>query len=142
MRDNQKQRVYDSELRVGRRFKTVPEMQAYVDKITESAWYRKNVARPKRIVVKDGRGRRSAAGWRELDGRGVVAMPHWSRSEVVLLHEMAHTIEVWGKHGPRWAGVFLGLIDRKLGREAAENQMAKFRERGVEWKLPAWWRHG
>ena len=147
MRDTQKQRVYSSELRGGRTFQSVGEMQDYCDRLTESAWWRKNVRRPSRVMVHDGRGRRSANGSRDLWGIGHVKMPKWARTETTLLHEITHTIAPNYEHGPEYAGIYLTLLRRQLGHDFAKQQMQAFRdhrsENGraapVDWKLPTWY---
>lgn len=143
MRDYQRQRVYDSELRRGRQFASVGEMQDYVDDMLRLRWWREHVRRPLSVMVHDGRGRRKACGYRDLNGVGHVKMPKWSRCEAVLLHEIAHTVGGTlggGWHGPYWTGIFLGLLDRQLGRQHALRQMEAFREAGVDWNLPEWWK--
>lgn len=139
MKDYQKQRVYNSERCVGPRLETVPQMQSYVDKMVKSAWWKKRYPRVKRIIVKDGRGRRRACAEYGY-GYMVVKMPKWARNEGVLLHEMAHTVNMSVKHGPKYVGNYLAMIDKAQGREVCLKQMQSFRNANVDWKMPQWWK--
>lgn len=120
--DSQRSRLYKAEGVIstqGQRFTTVEEMQAYVDKLTASAWWKRRFFR-RRIHVRPGLGHRRATG----SSFGVVQMPVWARCEAVLLHEVAHvvTLDAQGMsapyHGREFARVFLDLVRHQLGEES------------------------
>ena len=54
--------------------------------------------------VEDGRGRRHAAGSRE-----VIKLPRWARTRPIVLHECAHGLAADG-HGPDFARVYIDLL--------------------------------
>ncbi len=134
-RDNQRQRLYNAETALagsahGRRMETVPELQAYVDAIMASRWFKARWGAWGGIRVKDGRGRRSACAM----GQHEVRMPCWSRNEMVLLHEVAHCLApvMKANHGPEYAGIFLALVRQYMGPAAAVSLRASFREHRVK----------
>lgn len=58
-----------------------------------------------------------------INGR-IIVMPNfdkasWAWREIVLLHEYAHVLTYGDQHGPRFAGVFLYLVETFIGMEAA-----------------------
>jgi len=68
--------------------------------------------------VRPGFGHRRAT----ADVNGVLQMPKWARSEMVLLHEVAHCVTPWtfASHGPEYAGVLLSIVRRGMGPAAAQ----------------------
>ncbi|QYU68587.1 hypothetical protein J4558_00095 [Leptolyngbya sp. 15MV] len=78
----------------------------------------------------DGRGCRRATGssWR-------VSLPTWARSNVVITHELAHALAqrlgLCDGHGPRWAAIYLAMLDA-AGIKAAERGMAEARDMRVD----------
>lgn len=118
-RDNQRARLYRAELEVdpGRRLPTVEKLQAYLDSLVQADWF---VARwPDRsFEVRPGFGHRRAT----ADADGVLQMPKWARTEMVLLHEVAHCLTPWtfASHGPEYAGVLLSLVRHGMGPAPAQ----------------------
>lgn len=118
-RDNQRSRLYRAETEVdpGRRLPTVDRLQAYVDALARADWF---AARwPDRsFEVRPGFGHRKAT----ADVNGVLQMPKWARSELVLLHEVAHCLTPWSfaAHGPEYAGVLLSVVRRSMGPSPAQ----------------------
>lgn len=148
-RDNQRQRVYNADLHGGQRMETVGEIQEYVDRITRSRWWKsqlkKNASMHRRfsngktIKVKDGRGRSSACGdsW-----TCSISMPRWSRTEGVILHEVAHVLTdyIYGRegvaaHGPEFAKTYAALVKRWMGREAWEKLKANYKKHKVKYRV-------
>lgn len=134
-RDNQRKRLYDAEFAVrsfgtgaGRRLETVPEVQAYVNAILGSRWFKARWG-VRSIPVLDGRGRRSAC----AEGSRI-KMPLWARNEMVTLHEVAHVLTPgkYADHGPEFAGVLLALIRQFMGPEAAASLRESFRGHRVK----------
>ncbi len=134
---------------------SVKEVQDYVDKVTRSRWFKarwpryayskgkmvmtyggKFIKQPHGIVVLDGRRRRSAYG----SSNGSIAMPRWSRSELVILHEIAHVVTGSSRkiraHGRYYCSNFLALIRHELGTEAADEMKQLFKEHRVRYVRP------
>lgn len=71
-------------------------------------------------VVHDGRGRRHAAG-----SRDVIKLPRWARTRPVVLHECAHGLATDG-HGPDYVRQYVELLVDFMGfdRTELENSLA------------------
>lgn len=124
-RDSQRKRAYDAERQVRNECEalfpnkdrmTLPEIKEWVYKIDNSNWMAKHYFRATgypNIIIKDGRGRRSAFG-----SRIVLGFPKWSRTKLIVLHELAHSIDsrmhqdFTAGHGREWARIFLTLVKR------------------------------
>ena len=141
MRDNQRQRVYNAEREVnhfyfrqgGEHLETVPIMQAYLDKLMRSAWFKKNYPGPWEIEVRDGRGRRNACASKVYGYEYRIKMPLWSRSEMILLHELAHCLTNGHRHGRVFCYHYIALVERQMGKDKAEELRAAFRRHNVDW---------
>jgi putative metallohydrolase (TIGR04338 family) len=140
-RDSQKSKVYAAELRRGDEFASVAEMQAYVDRLHASAWFKRRWPRLRGFVVHSGAGnRRATCSWGLCP---TLKMPKWARVESVLLHEVAHacTFERYAKtvaaHGPEFVATYLELLRHQMGDEVWREQKAKFVERKVRHRLPS-----
>ena len=110
----------------------VAACQAYVDRVLGSRWYRGAFRYgPDRVLVTDGRGARRALayGWRRI------GLPRWARQPAVILHELAHCTVAAGSaagaiprrhaaHGPEFVAVYLRLVGRWMGDEAARTLRA------------------
>jgi putative metallohydrolase (TIGR04338 family) len=146
-RDSQRSKVYAAERfwrysgggrHVGarnERLETVPEMQAWVDKITASAWWQQRYPHVSKITVRDGAGQRRALGY---PGRRMISMPKWSRSRGVILHEVAHVIAPTGTawHGWEYCAELLALVQHFLGKEEADALRAAFDQERVRYRKP------
>lgn len=136
MKDPQKNRLYAAEDHPWEpTMQTVAEAQAYVNKVLGRSYLRKRYDLPSEITVLDGRMRRSGcADW--VAGVGpVIRLPKWTRSEQVILHEIAHHVGgtyLGGHHGPTYAAVYLDLVGHMLGRDEAAKMQARFRVHGVK----------
>jgi putative metallohydrolase (TIGR04338 family) len=135
-RDSQRARLYRAETAVdsGRRLPTVERMQAYVDRLCEADWF---LARwgARTIEVRPGFGHRRAT----ADSEGVLQMPKWARTELVLLHEVAHclTPSTCAGHGPEYAGVLLALARRAMSPATAQALEDAFAREKVRWTTVA-----
>jgi putative metallohydrolase (TIGR04338 family) len=135
-RDSQRARLYraEGEVDAGRRLPTVERMQAWVDALAATDWF---VARwgERAFDVRPGFGHRRAT----ADQHGVLQMPKWARSEMVLLHEVAHCLTpvTYAAHGPEYAGVLLALARRGIGPAAAQALEDAFDRERVRWSLAA-----
>jgi len=135
-RDSQRARLYraEGEVDAGRRLPTVERMQAWVDGLVATDWF---VARwsARSFEVRPGFGHRRAT----ADENGVLQMPKWARTELVLLHEVAHclTPTAFASHGPEYAGVLLALSRRGMGPATAQALEDAFVRQRVRWTLAA-----
>jgi len=133
-RDSQRARLYRAEGEVdpGRRLPTVERMQAWVDGLVATDWF---VARwgARVFEVRPGFGHRRAT----ADQDGVLQMPKWARSELVLLHEVAHCLTpvTLASHGAEYAGILLALARRGMGPGTAQHLEDAFDRERVRWTL-------
>lgn len=136
VRDSQRGKLYVAERAIhsdGRRFTTVEDMQAYVDKLIGSAWWKRR-HNCKRLTVRPGYGHTRAT-----CGGGIIQMPKWARIEAVLLHEMSHGViqARYGNyrvaaHGREYAAVFVELVGHMMGKDVADKLKASFRANKVK----------
>ena len=135
-RDSQRARLYRAEglVDAGRRLPTVERMQTWVDAMAATDWF---LARwgVRAFEVRPGFGHRRATAHQN----GVLQMPKWARTELVLVHEVSHclTPATCASHGPEYAGVLLTVARRAMGPGTAQLlEDAVARER-VRWTLSA-----
>ena len=135
-RDSQRARLYraEGEVDAGRRLPTVEKMQAYVDALAGADWFLRRWGE-RAFDVRPGFGHRRAT----ADEHGVLQMPKWARSELVLLHEVAHclTPRSVASHGPEYAGVLLALARRAMSPGTAQCLEDAFVRQRVRWTLAA-----
>lgn len=165
-RDSQRKKVYDSEQAHSlwtwdaHQYESVQQVQSWVDSICKSRWFinrfprhaidKKRIAvygrRADGIKVLDGRGRRGACG----STRGFVKLPVWSRSDLVILHEIAHVVtsryttnnrKLPAHHGRDFCANYLALVRRFLGKEAGDELKACFKKHKVKYTRSAKSRH-
>jgi putative metallohydrolase (TIGR04338 family) len=135
-RDSQRARLYraEGEVHTGRRLPTVERMQAYVDALLAAEWF---VARwgARAVEVRPGFGHRRAT----ADEHGVLQMPKWARTELVLLHEVAHCLTpvTVASHGPEYAGVLVALARRAMSPGTAQSLEDAFARHRVKWTMAA-----
>lgn len=151
-RDSQRSKVYKAEWMLRRagapgaeRIESVHEIQVYLDKLTASAWWKRNFPHVKFrrrrygepdsvILVKDGRGRSSAGGCSYTQE---ISMPTWSRTKAVILHEVAHVVSPRGAwHDWRFCANFLKLVQHCLGKAEADALKLSFKVHKVRYKAP------
>lgn len=147
-RDTQRKRLYRAELvlRPGsHRFRSMRETTAFAMAvwydpnvralIDEEQWHLMDWSNPPRI--KDGRGRRHAGGCASY-----ITLPVWSRTDHIVLHEMAHVItqRLFGKqvagHGWQFCKVFHLLVWVILGEKVARVLMASYEFHGIRHDPP------
>jgi hypothetical protein len=142
-RDSQKQKCYTWEYEFIKQFELDENghrgKQLEMDEcrwLIEKACRRWKVKPPERI--KDGRGTRIARG-----GIHYINLPMWARTELIVLHEVAHTItdRKWGHyniagHGAEYMSVFTDLLawhfDVPIGkvRKSARDSKLKIYRKG------------
>ncbi len=138
-RDVQRQHLYDAERVIpawadpAMKLPTVPEMQSFIDGVLAGRWLRSRWGLV-HIEVRAGQGHRRAVSYGP-----VLHMPKWSRSRLVLLHELAHSLTPhhFASHGPQFAGVFIALVERSMGKSTAADLRMAFRVKRVRWNREA-----
>src|SRR5262249_50061373 len=116
---------------------TVPAVERFLDHVVSSAWFRDRwpVMEGVDVQLHDGRGSQSA--WASPN---VISLPRWARRKLVGLHELAHVVtwQCYGKdrpaHGRTFARVYLRLVRRVLGQEAARELRRAFRVQGIRFR--------
>ena len=160
-RDSQMSKVYAAERdhslwHYDSQYDNIQQIQAWVDSICKSRWFKnrffryaidkKRMAKYGRradgIKVLDGRGRRNACG----STRGYIKLPVWSRSDLVILHEIAHVVtsryttnnrKLPAYHGRDFCANYLSLVRRFLGKEAGDELKACFKKRKAKYTRTA-----
>ncbi len=124
-RDSQRGKVYKAERMLwefNQNGMSIEDVREFVNKIMDSNWlegkYPLAYAHGE-VIVKDGRGRRKAGGCFAF-----ITMPVWSRSKLVVLHELAHSIterECKGyaiaAHGREFCSILISLTRRWMSKD-------------------------
>jgi len=136
-RDFQRSKVYESEKVLKRHIKVrFKNMETIINWTNENVLpYMKEKYGVEEIVIKDGRGRRSAC---SLHDRTTLKMPKWSRKDYVLLHEIAH-IPTTDSHGPVFCALYLELVEKFIGVEAMEALKERFDKNKVKYKVESYY---
>lgn len=144
-RDSQRSKVYKAEWDalhpISAMYPEVADVQAFVDRIQRSRWFKKRWPRMLRIIVLDGRGRRRGGGKYRGLGMGTIKLPRWTRSSYYILHELAHvlTTRMYGlraaDHGPEFCSIYMALIKRWMGPDAAALLRSAYKSSRVKWRL-------
>ena len=168
MNDNQRSKVYGAEgvlskykSKTGEKIfgdaPTTKQCKAYMEKVVSYEWFtaRWHISTPSYVegnspIVGDGQGRRKAC-WQASSYE--IKLPHWARTEAVILHEMAHwivdvakvpprdgSVRFWetqypanhAAHGVEFAAVLLELVRLQLGADAAKALKASYKARRVK----------
>jgi putative metallohydrolase (TIGR04338 family) len=146
--DAQMFRVYRAERIIAvasRRFESLEEIQAYVDAMVASWWWRSELPRVEAIEVRMAKEETDPArggpdllwdgarGAWKAEATGHMELPTWAWSELVVLHEAAHVLSPLDKHGPTFARTLHYLIWRMLGEAAAAELALAYAAEGVQW---------
>ncbi len=99
----------------GKRFRTVSEVEKYLEGIIGVPDFREKFCHCKGFCVFDGRGSQLARG-RFVNGEFHLTLPRWARVELIILHELAHCLS-WDGHGPVFCSYYLKLVRRFMGEE-------------------------
>lgn len=146
-KQTQQFKLYAAEraVNVGRAFRSLEEIQAWVDALREQLWWRQRYPEVKRIEVGPAiaGGRCGSVGWFEPEmgaGRIEMAPQHWS--ELVVVHEMSHvfaSVHGSGAHDPIFARTFLNLTYFILGTETYQQLAAAFNDAEIDtdWEAPS-----
>lgn len=126
MRDVQKNKVYIAERVLNQfpyYFKSLNEIQAFVDGVVGSDWwtarspFRKVIA----LLGRKDSGRAFASGPGSYNGRSIphpfIVLPGpWAATKQTVLHELAHVAAVGDGHGPRFCRAYVELVAEFLSR--------------------------
>ena len=139
-RDSQRSKVYAAEKMISiftdNGDMPLDEVKTWISKILNSRWTKGRYYFTHcvgDVKIKDGRGTRWARG-----GASVMNLPCWSRSRLVILHELAHVIQYreyhWtvAGHGREFCSIYLALVYRWIGKEAGDNLKAAFKDKKVK----------
>lgn len=136
-RDFQRKRVYTAEDRCpamrAEYVTDIHELRAWVKQITEHRvfLYFYPQYHASGITVLDGRGRSRALG----SPRGYIKMPRWTRSKLVVLHEIAHVVSPWTElHGELFCQNYLTLVRYILGEPEHHALQLRMQIEGVRFK--------
>jgi putative metallohydrolase (TIGR04338 family) len=140
-RDYQRQRVYNAERKTSMYCwnavsKDLPTadwqtLLKYVADMNMKPWWKERFGRfCPTIHVTDGRRQRRATG-----GWGAIHMPKWSRSPLIICHEIAHAVGSYSdRHGPKFCEKFLWIVYHQMGDAAYQELRMAFISGGVEFE--------
>lgn len=126
-RDNRKRMLYwmeDRALDTGQKFSSITEVQTYVNKVTNSAFWQSAVERagvPATILVFSNGDHNSS--YAEDPCEIWMAIKHWNQQ--VVLHELAHFF--CEGHPPEYVRAYLDLIANFMGLEIAKQYRQAFK---------------
>ena len=159
-RDSQRSKVYKAEQGHSlwfdeALFDSVGEVQEWVDCICRSRWFKNRYPRyaiDAKSIMKYGR---AADGIKVLDGRsrqracgstrGFIKLPVWTRSDLHILHEIAHVVTrrngyqgpLPAYHGRDFCANYLALVRQFMGKEEADELKGCFKKHRVKYTRPA-----
>jgi putative metallohydrolase (TIGR04338 family) len=133
-RDNQRQRVYNAESvalpsrpRLGT---TVAEVQAWVNKITDYAWFRRRWGRRNITVVQ----KRGSGGYVYNNSTTIhigLNVQGGGAYQSTVIHEIAHVLVPQERHGPMFARTMVELTRYTFGAYNAANLLSAYRTYGA-----------
>lgn len=146
MRDYQRTRMYKAEKstdawKFGRLspFRHRVEASRFIYKVSLDEWtvsaFGRETAPEIRYIAGDRRYARGDAHFIEL--------PPWALFQMVILHELAHSINEWlhngyeniSAHGPEFCGMYLHMVYRFLGDKPGEELQRAYHEFGVDYEV-------
>jgi len=149
-RDTQRQRVYTAESAVEKatpsaRLEAVRDVERFVKATLARKRVQDDFPRATRVYkyvpdVTDGRGRRRAC----AVGSCEIRMPVWSRTELIVLHELAHIMinrehgdrDTIASHGWQFCAAYLRLVLHVMGRQHHDALKASFKAHRVRFTKP------
>lgn len=143
MRDIQKNGVYLAErvlVQFPYHFKSLNEIQAFVDGIITSEWWTARSS-SRKVVALLGRkdsGRAFASGPGQYNGRSIphpfIVLPGpWAATKQTVLHELAHILDAGAcGHGPSFCRAHIDLVAEFLSRVDARELEREMRRLGIQ----------
>lgn len=112
------------------------DIQDWVDQITSSNWWRREVGRHCTIVVTHGGGRKFAEA---CSITREIRLPTKMRRAYVVLHELSHiAANILNKdecqHDRRFTAMYLKMVRHWFGREYADKLRDEFKNHGVRYR--------
>lgn len=137
--DAQRFHVYLAENRSGVRgaqFRSLFQVQTYVDRVIFSDWWTERFPECPSIVVRQERSDDTCGSSGPLGGGllgSFIVLPPAARFERYVLHELAHCAANHPPeaHGPEFARAYVDLVEAFMSREAAIKLARSFRRSGV-----------
>jgi hypothetical protein len=121
IRDVQRKRLYDAENRVseGRVWNSLVAAQTYLDGLLASPWWQMHFPSVRCVVLFD-RGGKYPLAHKGVHG-GAIEFPRGSRTQLTLLHELAHLASppTTVGHSPAFAGIYLMLVQHCMPEPVA-----------------------
>lgn len=146
MKDSQRQKVYDAERAAfalqtvadatdGWTIGSLEQAQAYIDEVCERNGFAK-------VRVTTNNGDRWAWANRGLRTISLPSGTHgrWAWTRWVLIHELSHIVATgypFAAHGLEYCAVYLVLVEKELGEEAAQRLSQSFDKHGVKYRYDA-----
>jgi hypothetical protein len=138
VRDAQRRRVYDAQAYVppGREWQTIPEVQAYVDRLLASALWPRLCPSVTKVIIKP-------AQWNAVSSRaypdpdrtgGTIRLHSDHYHQLILFHKLAHLGQppntAW--HGPEFCLIYLRLVYHLVGDRIGACLEARFKAQRVQ----------
>jgi putative metallohydrolase (TIGR04338 family) len=123
VRDAQRQRVYNAQTGVpkGREWRTIPDMQAYVDRVLASALWRRYFRSISRVTMRPAHwNAKGSMALREATG-GTIRLRADDYNQLILFHELAHLAQPpeSAGHGPEFCEIYLRMVFHWMGEGPA-----------------------
>jgi putative metallohydrolase (TIGR04338 family) len=144
--DQQREKLYRAEKvlpdtwRQDKHLHTVPQIETWTRAILRKPWFKERWphVRNCKVVVTSGQG--MAEGSFDFDDTAYLDLPRWCRSELGVLHELAHVCVPPNRrrsaHGPAYAGAYLYLVEKIRGVEEAQQLRESFDKHKVKYTIP------
>lgn len=133
---NQQARLYEAEGTVphGRPFRTLEEVQSFVDDLRERPWWPDSIARVEVGPARES-GNCSVGWWEPEKFAGRVEMLKCHMYELAVLHELAHVIAAAvhrsNAHCPHFARTYLELVYWVMGSDTYLKLWDRFESHGI-----------
>lgn len=139
-RCTQQDLVYRAEAEVpaGRAFRSVGEIQAWVDDLRDTWWWQAWYPQVVRVEVvrRDGRRRESVGAWHPDRGAGLVELLHAHWNDRDVLHELAHVLAAArhrsSSHDPAFCRTLYELVHLAVSPGHAVRLRAAYVRHGVD----------
>ena len=139
VQDYQRSKVYAAEDKVFNKglpatMESMESVRSYMDRVMGTEYWGRMKGWT-RVTAADGRGRRSAC---YKPSKKQVCFPSWSRSEWIIIHELAHclthrTTKSGTGHGTHFVGHYLNLVEEMLSRDTAVQLAESFTQHGARY---------
>lgn len=135
MPDLQKKRLYKAEaaLYPSTDYATLTEVQAYVDSVIASAWWRERAPKLAEVVAIHSSRSQTAT---SKNSYHLIVLPGWGYTQRVVLHELAHQLTDY-RHGTghghdgHYAYWFWAVVGEFMGPEMAAKLLGSYERRNV-----------